>query len=175
MVRYFLHSCDWIEHMATILPGCRDARVIWDHNTGRSKGYGFVSFRRKEDAEAAIEKMHGKNVGSRCIRVGWAQHKQVGFAFLLFKQFLNLSFTEPVRCVGLHQHAPVLVLKSSLFIILNCIQDESYLNMDVTAVDRADPANTNVYLGNISPETSEEDLMLHYAGEKRLNRRGFKH
>ena len=58
--------------------------------------------------------------------------------------------------------------------ILNFIQDESYLNMDMTAVDRADPANTNVYLGNISPETSEEDLMLHYAGEKGLNRRGFK-
>lgn len=25
--------------------GCTDARVMWDHNTGRSKGYGFVSFK----------------------------------------------------------------------------------------------------------------------------------
>lgn len=25
--------------------GCSDARVMWDHSTGRSKGYGFVSFR----------------------------------------------------------------------------------------------------------------------------------
>ena len=25
---------------------CSDARVMWDHATGRSKGYGFVSFRR---------------------------------------------------------------------------------------------------------------------------------
>ena len=25
--------------------GCSDARVMWDHGTGRSKGYGFVSFR----------------------------------------------------------------------------------------------------------------------------------
>nr|AFK47815.1 unknown [Medicago truncatula] len=24
---------------------CSDARVMWDHKTGRSKGYGFVSFR----------------------------------------------------------------------------------------------------------------------------------
>ena len=55
---------------------CRDARVMWDHNTGRSKGYGFVSFRRKEDAEAAIDLMQAKQIGSRKIRVGWAQHKQ---------------------------------------------------------------------------------------------------
>ena len=25
--------------------GCTDARVMWDHNTGRTKGYGFVAFR----------------------------------------------------------------------------------------------------------------------------------
>lgn len=49
---------------------------MWDHSTGRSKGYGFVSFRTKEEAEAAIEKMHGKQVGSRKVRCGWAQHKQ---------------------------------------------------------------------------------------------------
>ena len=24
---------------------CTDVRVMWDHNTGRSKGYGFVSFK----------------------------------------------------------------------------------------------------------------------------------
>ena len=24
---------------------CSDARVMWDHSTGRSKGFGFVSFR----------------------------------------------------------------------------------------------------------------------------------
>ena len=51
---------------------------MWDHGTGRSKGYGFVSFRRKEDADAAIEQMQGRQIGSRRIRVGWAQHKQVG-------------------------------------------------------------------------------------------------
>ncbi len=49
---------------------------MWDHGTGRSKGYGFVSFRIKEDAEVAINEMQGKQVGSRHVRVGWAQHKQ---------------------------------------------------------------------------------------------------
>jgi hypothetical protein len=27
---------------------CSDARVMWDHKTGRSKGYGFVSFRNQQ-------------------------------------------------------------------------------------------------------------------------------
>ena len=38
------------------------------------------------------------------------------------------------------------------------------MNMDEEAIDRADPSNTNVYLGNIAPETSEEDLTNHFAG-----------
>lgn len=76
--------------MAIKFLGYRDARVIWDHNTGRSKGYGFVSFRRKEDADAAIEKMQGKLIGSRRIRVGWAQHKQV--------------------CTGSQTHLPVTII-----------------------------------------------------------------
>ncbi len=49
---------------------------MWDHNSGRSKGYGFVSFRTKEDAAAAIEIMNGEQIGSRRVRCGWAQHKQ---------------------------------------------------------------------------------------------------
>lgn len=36
-------------------PGCSDARVMWDHSTGRSRGYGFVSFRQRQEAEAAIQ------------------------------------------------------------------------------------------------------------------------
>ncbi|MCH84487.1 nucleolysin TIAR-like, partial [Trifolium medium] len=36
-----------------------DARVIWDHIIGRSKGYGFVSFRDHQDAQSAINNMIG--------------------------------------------------------------------------------------------------------------------
>lgn len=27
---------------------CRDARVMWDQKTGRSRGFGFVSFRNQQ-------------------------------------------------------------------------------------------------------------------------------
>ncbi|GJP63485.1 hypothetical protein CLOP_g20555 [Closterium sp. NIES-67] len=57
-------------------PSCSDARVMWDHRTGRSRGYGFVSFRSQLDAEAAISEMTGKWVGTRPIRCNWATKNQ---------------------------------------------------------------------------------------------------
>lgn len=62
----------------SVLPSRRrGARVMWDVATGRTKAYGFASFRTREDAQAAIDAMQGQAVGSRQIRCGWAQHKQV--------------------------------------------------------------------------------------------------
>jgi len=54
-----------------------DARVMWDQSTGRSRGYGFIAFRKKNDAERAIIEMHGQLIGSRPIRVNWANQKLV--------------------------------------------------------------------------------------------------
>jgi len=55
-----------------------DARVMWDQNTGRSRGYGFVAFRQKEDAERSITEMNGEWLGSRAIRCNWANQKLGG-------------------------------------------------------------------------------------------------
>lgn len=41
-----------------------------------SKGYGFVTFVRKEDAENAIKAMNGQLLGSRTIRTNWAVRKK---------------------------------------------------------------------------------------------------
>ncbi|KAI8472361.1 MAG: hypothetical protein J3K34DRAFT_519833 [Monoraphidium minutum] len=111
--------------------GCSDARVMWDHATGRSKGYGFVAIRSREEAQAAIDAMHGQVVGSRRVRCGWAQHKQ----------------------------------------------DESSSLTAPEEVDKADPANTNVYLGNIAPDWSEAEVTAHFAGfgpvaEIKLHKKG---
>ncbi|ORX33280.1 hypothetical protein BD324DRAFT_640347 [Kockovaella imperatae] len=52
-----------------------EARVMWDMNSGKSRGYGFLSFRDKADAEQAINAMNGEWLGSRAIRVNWANQK----------------------------------------------------------------------------------------------------
>lgn len=51
---------------------CSDARVMWDNKTGRSRGFGFVSFRNQQDAQKAINEMTGTWLLSRQIRCNWA-------------------------------------------------------------------------------------------------------
>nr|XP_040565401.1 nucleolysin TIA-1-like [Lepeophtheirus salmonis] len=52
-----------------------DCKVVKDMLTNKSKGYGFVSFVEKNDAQTAIEQMNGQWLGSRAIRTNWAARK----------------------------------------------------------------------------------------------------
>ncbi|CAD6192179.1 unnamed protein product [Caenorhabditis auriculariae] len=52
-----------------------DAKVIRDTTTLKSKGYGFVSYPKREEAERAIEQMNGQWLGRRTIRTNWATRK----------------------------------------------------------------------------------------------------
>ncbi|RNA00109.1 RNA-binding 42 [Brachionus plicatilis] len=45
------------------------AKVIRDKRTGKSKGYGFVSFKSSEDFIKAMREMNGKYVGNRPIKL----------------------------------------------------------------------------------------------------------
>uniref|UniRef100_A0A3Q3JGS0 Polyadenylate-binding protein n=1 Tax=Monopterus albus TaxID=43700 RepID=A0A3Q3JGS0_MONAL len=49
-------------------------RVMTDEN-GKSKGFGFVSFERHEDAQKAVDDMNGKELNGRQVYVGRAQKK----------------------------------------------------------------------------------------------------
>ncbi|XP_061357614.1 oligouridylate-binding protein 1-like [Gastrolobium bilobum] len=56
----------------SIYSSCSDAKVMWDPKTGRSRGFGFVSFRNQQDAQGAINDLTGKWLGNRQIRCNWA-------------------------------------------------------------------------------------------------------
>jgi RNA recognition motif-containing protein len=53
-----------------------DARVITDRETGRSRGFGFVTFANSEDAQRAMEALNGAEVDGRELRVNEAQERQ---------------------------------------------------------------------------------------------------
>jgi RNA recognition motif-containing protein len=52
-----------------------EAMVITDRATGRSKGFGFVTFASEEDAKKALE-MGGKEVEGRAIVVNVARPRE---------------------------------------------------------------------------------------------------
>ncbi|KAL1535301.1 28 kDa ribonucleoprotein, chloroplastic-like [Salvia divinorum] len=51
------------------------ARVLYDGETGKSRGYGFVCYATKAELEAAIEAMNGVELEGRAMRVSLAQGK----------------------------------------------------------------------------------------------------
>lgn len=53
-----------------------DATVITDRQTGRSKGFGFVTFSSDEDAQAAIEATNGKDISGRPATVNVAKPRE---------------------------------------------------------------------------------------------------
>lgn len=50
-----------------------DLRLIMDRETGRSKGFAFVSFEDQVAAEKAINEMNGKELGGRTVKVNVAK------------------------------------------------------------------------------------------------------
>ena len=52
-----------------------DVKVILDRDTGRSRGFGFVTFEDEADADEAIDALHESEFDGRSIRVNEAQEK----------------------------------------------------------------------------------------------------
>ena len=53
-----------------------EAKVITDRNTGRSRGFGFITFEDTEAADKAISEMNGTSLDGREITVNEAQDKR---------------------------------------------------------------------------------------------------
>jgi cold-inducible RNA-binding protein len=52
-----------------------DAKVITDRDTGRSRGFGFVTFENAESVSKAISEMDGQELDGRAVKVNEAQDK----------------------------------------------------------------------------------------------------
>ena len=134
-----------------------DARVMWDMNSGKSLGYGFVAFRDKTDAEQAIALMNGERLGSRVIRVTWANQKTQGGP-------QSSSSGSPMRSGGT---APAR---------MNFLGGPLIYE---TVVRQTDQDNTTVYVGNLGPYCTQADLIplfqsIGYLSEIRMHAdRGF--
>lgn len=50
-----------------------DAVVVMDRDSGRSKGFGFVTFETDEAAASAIDTLDGSDMGGRSVRVSEAK------------------------------------------------------------------------------------------------------
>jgi cold-inducible RNA-binding protein len=53
-----------------------EAKVVSDRDTGRSRGFGFVTFETEEEANKAQKAMDGQEMDGRQLRVDFANDKQ---------------------------------------------------------------------------------------------------
>lgn len=116
-----------------VYSSCSDAHVMWDQKTGRSRGYGFVSFRNQQDAQCAINDLNGKWLGSRQIRCNWA-----------------------TKGAGSNEDKP----NSDGKIVVEttdglCEDTQENKNEDGP---ENNPQYTTVYVGNLAPEVTQLDL-----------------
>ncbi|KAI3654039.1 hypothetical protein MP228_000758 [Amoeboaphelidium protococcarum] len=137
-----------------------DARVMWDLQTGKTRGYGFVTFRTKRDAERAIQMMNGRQIGQRCVKINWAHNKanlqagsnasgqpQQGDGAQQFQpqQQLFSQQGQSAASTGTYSTAPVFEHPKRPTLNLN------------TVLNQSQPSVTTVYV-SIPPNTTTEML-----------------
>jgi len=53
-----------------------EANLMMDRATGRPRGFGFVTMSTPEEAEKAIQELHGKDLGGRALTVNIAKPRE---------------------------------------------------------------------------------------------------
>uniref|UniRef100_A0A2N9F9P0 RRM domain-containing protein n=1 Tax=Fagus sylvatica TaxID=28930 RepID=A0A2N9F9P0_FAGSY len=120
----------------SVYPSCSDARVMWDQKTGRSRGFGFVSFRSQQDAQSAINDLTGKWLGSRQIRCNWATKGAVS-----------------------NEDKQSSDAKSVVELTNGSEDGKETTNNDAP---ENNPQYTTVYVGNLASEVTQLDLHRHF-------------
>lgn len=119
-----------------------EARVMWDMKTGRTRGYGFVAYRNQDGAVRAISEMDGEWLGSRQIRVNWANQK--GQPSMAQSQAMQHAGIMPAAVPG-YGVPPMSAAPAG--------------KNDYQSVYNGAPINVvTVYVGNLTPFTTNQDL-----------------
>lgn len=156
----------------------KQAHVMWDMQTSRSRGYGFATFSDAGDAETALQTMNGKQLLGRAVRCNWASHKQQNARGNNPGRVNNQRQFRQHFPRGAFNNAPPPIIRndSAQFAMDNNhyhmpqAQDQ-HLNMmgqggavmtpqSYDIVLRQSPSwQTTVYLGNIAHFTQQNDLI----------------
>ncbi|CAI5758129.1 unnamed protein product [Candida verbasci] len=139
----------------------KQAHVMWDMQTSRSRGYGFVTFDKLEDAELALQTMNGEWLGGRAIRCNWASHKQINNGKTprqrQFKQQQQQQQQQQTN--GNNTTSPIINGNSNN----NTNGNNQLPVMSPQSYDivlRQTPSwQTTVYLGNIAHFTQQQELL----------------
>lgn len=97
MKRLFVGSLSWgtdndaLQRYFEQVGPVTSARVIMDRDTGRSKGFGFVEMNTEEDAQTAINRLHGSTLDGRRIVVNAANPPEPRGAATSFKRNNNAN------------------------------------------------------------------------------------
>ncbi|XP_022754778.1 oligouridylate-binding protein 1-like [Durio zibethinus] len=121
----------------SVYSSCSDARAMWGQKTGRSGGFGFVSFANQQDAQSAINDLNGKWLGSRQIHCNWA-----------------------AKGATFNYDKPAADAKSIVELTNGTCERQEKTNEDAP---ENNPQYTTVYVGNLAPEASISfsNLKLH--------------
>ncbi|XP_058962325.1 nucleolysin TIAR-like isoform X2 [Pocillopora verrucosa] len=119
-----------------------DCRVVKDTTSGKSKGYGFVSFVKKEDAEKAMREMKGQQLKGRNIRTNWAARKA-----MVPDQFPLSRLTNVYQM----QKFPSWFTPATKQLSLEEISRQ------------ASPYNSTVYVGNLPPGCTDDTLRQNFS------------
>ncbi len=64
-----------LEALFSMFGTVEKAYIVTDHETGRSKGFGFVVMSNDAEAQAAIAALNGKDCGGYTVKVNEAKSK----------------------------------------------------------------------------------------------------
>src|ERR1700742_4246858 len=72
----FKTSSDDLQQLFSQAGTVESASVVEDRDTGRSRGFGFVEMASKEEGQAAIAQLNGKEVNGRALTVNEARPRE---------------------------------------------------------------------------------------------------